>query len=90
MGDDKHNDDRNLFDKLIAVLLGTHRTRCLKINVIFKSRPPRSTTLIEQSRQRSQSLGKSAQVALPDGRWLVAWETHRPRLYENYVVQWEW
>jgi hypothetical protein len=69
----------------------THRTRCLKINVIFpKSRPPRSTTLIEQSRQRSQSLGKSTQVELPDGRWLVAWETRRPRLYENYVIQWQW
>jgi len=69
----------------------THRTRCLKINVIFpKSRPPRSTTLIEQSCQRSQSLGKSAQVELPDGRWLVAWETYRPRLHENYVMQWEW
>jgi hypothetical protein len=81
MGDDKHNDDQNLFDKLIAVLLRqseqwethvTHRTRCLKTNVIFKSRPPRSTTLIEHSRQRSQSLGKSAQVEFPDGRWLVA------------------
>jgi len=45
MGDDKHSDDQNLFDKLIAVLLRqseqweahvTHRTRCLKINVIFQ------------------------------------------------------
>jgi hypothetical protein len=69
----------------------THRTRRLKINVVFpRSRPPRSATLIEQSRQRSHSLGKSAQVELPDGRWLVAWETHRPRLHENYVIQWEW
>ena len=69
----------------------THRTRRLKINVVFpKSRPPRSTTLIEQSRQRSYSLGKSAQVELPDGRWLVAWDTRRPRLHENYVIQWKW
>jgi hypothetical protein len=45
MGDDKHSDYRNLFDKLKAVLLRqseqwethvTHRTRCLKINVIFQ------------------------------------------------------
>jgi hypothetical protein len=69
----------------------THRTRRLKINVIFpKSRSPRSTTLIEHSRQRSHSLGTSAQVELPDGRWLVSWETRRPRLHENYVIQWEW
>jgi hypothetical protein len=69
----------------------THRTRCLKINVVFpRSRPPRSTALIEQSGQRSHSLGKSAQVELPDGCWLVAWETRRPRLHENYVIQWEW
>ena len=46
--------------------------------------------LIEQSRQRSHSLGKRARVELPDGRWLVAWETHRSRLHENYVMQWEW
>jgi len=68
-----------------------HRTRHLKINVIFpKSRPPRRATLIESNRQRSHNLGKSAQVRQPDGRWLVTWETQRPRLYETYVVQWEW
>jgi hypothetical protein len=68
-----------------------HRTKHLKINVIFpKSRPPRCSTLIEGNRQRSQNLGKSAQVLLPDGRWLVAWETHKPRLYEVYVLQWDW
>jgi hypothetical protein len=68
----------------------THRTKRLKINVIFpRSRPPRHPVLIEGNRQRSHDLGKNAQV-LPDGRWRVSWETHRPRLYENYVLQWEW
>jgi len=67
------------------------RTRDLKINVIFpKSRPPQRTTLIEGNGQRSQSLTKSVHVLLPDGRWLVTWETYRPRLYENYVLQWDW
>jgi hypothetical protein len=68
----------------------THRTRHLKINVIFpKSRPPRRTVLIKGNRQRSHNLGKSAQT-LPDGRWQVSWQTHQPKLYENYVLQWEW
>ena len=67
-----------------------HRTKHLKVNMIFpRSRPPRHTVLIEGNHQRSHDLGKKAQV-LPDGRWGVSWETRRPRLYENYVLQWEW
>jgi len=69
----------------------THQTRCLKVKVIFpKSRPPRRITLIEGHRRRSHDLDQSTQVELPDGRWLVAWETHRPHLYENYILHWEW
>jgi len=69
----------------------THRTRHLKMNVIFpKSRPPRCATLVEGNRQRSHNLGKGAQMLLPDGRWLVTWETRKARLYENYILQWEW
>ena len=65
-----------------------HRMKHLKINVIFpKSRPPQYAKLIKSNRQRSHSLEKSR---LPGGRWLVAWETRKPRLYENYVLQWEW
>jgi hypothetical protein len=68
----------------------THRTKRLKITVVFpRSRPPRNTVLIEGNRQRSHDLGKRGQV-LPDGRWRVSWEGHQPRLYENYVLQWEW
>ena len=69
----------------------THRTRRLKIYVIFpKSRPPRRTTLVEDNRQRSHNLGKSAQAVLPNGRWLVTWETHKARLHENYILEWDW
>jgi hypothetical protein len=68
----------------------THQTRHLRVNVVFpKSRPPQRATLIESNRQRSHDLGKKAQL-LPNGRWRVSWQTHRPRLYENYVLQWEW
>jgi hypothetical protein len=66
----------------------THRTRRLTINVIFpKSRPPRHATLIESNRQHSHTLAKRG---LPDGRWLVTWKTKKPRLYETYILQWEW
>jgi hypothetical protein len=65
-----------------------HRMKHLKIGVIFpKSRPPQHARLIESNRQRSHSLERST---LPGGRWLVAWETRHPRLYENYILQWEW
>lgn len=68
----------------------THHTRHLKVSVIFpKSRPPRLAKLIESNRQRNYTLAKSTKVLL-DGRWLVTWETYRPRLYEKYVLQWEW
>ena len=68
----------------------THRTKDLKINVVFpRSRPPRHTVLIEGNRQRSHDLGKRGQV-LPDGRRRVSWETRHPCLYENYLLQWEW
>jgi hypothetical protein len=68
-----------------------HRTKRLKIQVIFpKNRPPRSLSLVEEMRQRTRSLGSSAKTKLPDGRWLVSWEIERPRLYERYSIQWEW
>lgn len=62
----------------------------LSISVIFpKSRPPLRAVLIESNRQRSQTLGNDTWVLLPNG-CLVTWEAHRPRLYENYVLQWQW
>jgi len=68
-----------------------HRTKRLKVSVIFpKSRPPRRTTLLESNRQRSRRLEKKEQTLLPNGRWLVTWETRKPRLYEIYILQWEW
>ena len=60
------------------------------MNVLFpKSRPPRHPVLIEGNHQRSHDLGEGTQV-LTDGRWCVSGETHRARLYENYVLQREW
>jgi hypothetical protein len=35
-------------------------------------------------------LGEEALVYLPDGRWQIVWEQSQPRLYERYVLKWEW
>jgi len=63
----------------------------LNINVIFpKTRPPHQLSLEESNRRRTYSLGKEALQTLPDGRWLVTWETNQPRLHELYVLRWIW
>jgi hypothetical protein len=68
-----------------------HRTRRITIKVIFpKSRPPRCISVVEQNSQRTHLLGEAATVQLPDGRWLVTWEKYQPRLYEPYILKWEW
>ena len=68
-----------------------HRTKQLKIQVIFpKIRPPLQVSLIEGLRQRTRILNGDQLKKLPDGRWLVTWETYRPRLYECYILRWEW
>ncbi len=66
----------------------SHRTNYLKIHIIFpKTRPPLRTWLIEEMRQRRHRL---QETKLPDGRWLVQWNTRRPRLHEQYILGWEW
>ena len=67
-----------------------HPTKSLKISVILpRSKPPRHTTLIESDRQRSHNLAERVRK-LPGGRWLITWETCKPRLNETYILQWEW
>ena len=66
-------------------------TQHLKINVIFpKARPPLRLSLEETNRRQTHLLDRDAQQQLPDGRWLVSWETNKPRLYEVYVLRWIW
>lgn len=65
-----------------------HRTKRLKLNVTFpKGRPPTSVSLVEANRQHSKNLELKR---LPDGKWKVTWEKDNPRLYEDYIIRWEW
>jgi len=69
----------------------SHQTTRVTIKVIFpKTRSPQHMTLTEAKRQRSHSLGTNALVRLPDGRTQVTWTTTKPRVHENYILQWEW
>jgi hypothetical protein len=68
-----------------------HRMKLLKIQAIFpKERPPISVSLIEYPRQRTLTLNDEDKTKLPDGRWLIYWEMHRPKLHETYILKWEW
>ncbi len=69
----------------------SHRTKKLSIQVVFpKSRPPRQALIIENTRRKTHVLGQEAVRKLPDGRWRVEWRTDHPRLYERYILKWDW
>ncbi len=66
------------------------RFKCVKVNVIFpKDRPPQKVVLLEKNTNRIQRLDRNIKK-LPDGRWKVTWESKNPRLYERYIIKWEW
>ena len=66
----------------------SHNTRKLKIQIIFpKTRVPLHAWVVEQRTQHKHEL-KPQQLA--DGRWLIQWETLKPRLHEQYILKWDW
>lgn len=66
-------------------------TKYLKINILFPaSRPPESVRLVENNIRRASILNSDSIKKLQDGRWKVTWETTKPRLYEQYVLRWDW
>lgn len=68
-----------------------YRTKKVAVKVIFpKARPPISASVTENNLNRARNLGSEAQKLLPDGRTMIAWERFNPRLYETYVLKWDW
>lgn len=68
-----------------------HRTKKVSVKVYFpKGRPPKRTWIVEKNLQRSKSLVENSIKQLPDGRWIVSWKKVKPRLYEQYILNWEW
>ncbi len=69
----------------------SHRTRHLSMQVIFpKTRPPLQVAVVESTRKKTHRLGQECIQQLPDERWQIKWEAKRPRLYERYILKWEW
>ena len=67
-----------------------HRTKSIKVSVIYpKNRPPQRIFIQEKNSQKSFDLGNNAIIRLPDERWVVNWEKIQPRLYEQYILNWE-
>jgi len=63
----------------------------MTINVIFpEKRPPSSISTVETNSQKNKEIPKDALVRLPDKRWQLSWVKQNPRLYEHYVLKWEW
>lgn len=68
-----------------------NRTKKAAVKVIFpKARPPISASVTENNLKRTRNLGSEAQKLLPDGRTMIVWDCSNPRLYETYVLKWEW
>ena len=83
--------DAYTHDKEYAGVEISHKAKQLTINIIFpKKRPPASYVLVEKHLKRHTALSNRHLRQLQDGRWQLTWSTNKPRLFENYFVQWEW
>ena len=66
----------------------SHKTRYLKIQIVFPvQRPPIHAWVVEHRTQRKY---EQTPQQLADGRWLIQWETDKPRLHEQYILKWDW
>jgi len=68
-----------------------YRTKKVTVKIVFpKDRPPLSASITESNLQKTRILGKDVYKLLSNGRTMIIWENLNPRLYENYVLRWEW
>lgn len=68
-----------------------HKTNNLNLRVIFPEfRPPSGVSIVESNAGRSIPLSSQSQMQLPDGRWQVTWRQQHPKLYETYILKWDW
>lgn len=69
----------------------SHYTEKIKMRVIFpKERPPLSASLFEKNQQKTTILSNTLFTKLPGGRQEVTWEKIKPKLFEQYILQWKW
>ena len=68
-----------------------HRTRHLKVNVIFpRDRHCQRATITQRSTSKTVALGVEHFQFLSDGRQRLSWEITRPVLHDVYTLKWRW
>lgn len=68
-----------------------HPTTNLTLAVNFpKDRIPKSVVGMEQNAKRSTTLTEAHRTTLLEGRIQYEWCIAKPRLYEAYIMRWEW
>ncbi len=68
-----------------------HKTQRLKIQLLFpKSRLPQRVWVEEILQRKRLPLTGNHMEVLPDGRFLITWQTSKPKLNERYQFHWEW
>ena len=69
----------------------SHNTKHMAIHIIFPlKRPPKSAWILEKNRQKTFKLGAGAIRTLRGGNQEIFWEKKAPRLFEQYILKWEW
>ncbi|MCB9112234.1 MAG: hypothetical protein H6634_13405 [Anaerolineales bacterium] len=67
------------------------RTRRLRMSVVFpKGRPPRNVRLVENNIRKTTNLGSDTVQRTANGHWKITWEKYKPRLFEHYIIRWDW
>ena len=68
-----------------------HVTHKMALSIIFpRKRTAKQVILIEQNSTRSEILSARHWMTLPDGRRQVTWRCQKPRLFEAYILRWQW
>jgi hypothetical protein len=69
----------------------TEKTGNLRISIVFpRDRAPQRAFVTEQNQKRSKEIQRSTFKLLQDGRVEVSWEKKSPRLFEHYILAWDW
>lgn len=69
----------------------SHHTKNLFIQIEFpKNKPPQKLWLVENNRKKQEELSLNNLKQKPNGSWKFEKKIHYPRLYEDYILRWQW
>lgn len=68
----------------------SHQTRRVAVHIVFpKNRPPTAAYMLEKNRQKTTPLNGNIKH-LSGGNSAIVWEKHAPKIYEQYILKWDW